>query len=187
MRQSRALVVLLALLTLGTFCSRNQSVRGVVGRKPVVYLYDEAYKPLTEDDVALVLRVWPSLERVLDSADYHWHAHTLDNRATEFAETIDTLRTVPVLEEALAESATDWPSFRAAAYRVMATILLIGLDESATTFDQQLRYYTRGQRQLLVSHRAESKAVLARVPSANKKVFERHYRELVDAFEVLHR
>jgi hypothetical protein len=184
----RALVpmLLLALLALGGFCSRNRSVPGFVGRKPVVLLPQEAYKPLTEDDVALVLRVWPSLERVLDSADYRWHAHTLDNRATEFAETIDTLRTVPGMVAALADSSTDWPAFRAAAYRVMATIFLIGLDESAPTFRERLRYCNASQRRLLVSQQAESKAVLARVPTANKQVFERHYRELIDAFEVLH-
>jgi len=151
-----------------------------------VLLPQEAYQPLTEDDVALVLRVWPSLERVLDSADYHWAPHTLDNVATQFARTIDTLRTVPGMETALAESSTDWPTFRAAAYRVMATIYLIGLDEAAPTFKEQLRYCNLGQRRLLVAQRTESKALLAKVPTANKKVFNRHYRELVDAFYLLH-
>jgi hypothetical protein len=187
MKQSHALVKLLALLVLGTFCSRDQSVRGVVGRKPVVYLYDEAYKPLTEDDVALVLRVWPALDSLLLWNHYHWDPRTLDNLSSEFARTIDTIAAVPGVADVLTSAGTDWPVFRAAAYRVMATIFLIGFDEAEDTFNERLRYATRGQRQLLISRRAENRAVMARVPVKNKAMFHRHYRELVDAFEVLHR
>lgn len=184
----RSLLPLLAvLLAVGASCRQRPTSGTRFGCPVAVQLPKEAYLPLTEDDIAMVLRVWPTLERLMDSTDYTIPSvSTLDNTGSQWAKMIDSLRNVAGFETALAGLGTSWPNFRAAAYRIMVTIHAIGSKEGMPDqLKSQLPYVRLGERIRLKTRMAETKQIVSRVPKTNEAVFKPHQRELLDDFYIL--
>jgi hypothetical protein len=158
------------------------------GDKPFSLFPKEAYAPLTEDDIMLLLKHWPVLESLSERTGYHGPVISLeDNSAQVHSKMIDSLQAMPGLVETLAGRGVEWSVFRGAMYRTVATVLLIGQASSTPELKQAMRYTRPGERKVLKRRIAESDAIVSHVPSDNRDVFERHHRELMQDLWLLQR
>jgi hypothetical protein len=142
--------------------------------------------PLTEDDIALLVRAAPALSRLAHHSERGRSDVTIrDATVGAITKNIEWVRDVPGINTLWEKLGTDWPTFRGAAYRMWMASCVVAARYMAPGLDSILRYERRG---MAKAHREKVNQALSigrRLPSGNTEIVIRHMRDLAPVWQAM--
>lgn len=179
----RIAAVLLAAMVCCAGCGTREPARKKLGGVP-----DEAFAPLTEDDIARLVEILPALARHVHDRGWgetdEWTAR--DNIGRVMTAMIERVGTAPGVDSLLTAHGTDWTFCRAMLWRLLVCSWVVGFEDEGVDGRKIIRSEpSRVKAKELRKRLDEMKTVVDHVPAANVDAFRRHYRDLRVFFALL--